>query len=52
MGGLMSITGKPGDVAAKPVIDVERNRNYWNDVQRTLGARSVQPYDFKLQVER
>ena len=49
---VQQITGKTGDVAAKPVIDVERNRNYWNDVQRTLGARSVQPYDFKLQVER
>lgn len=35
-----------------PVIDLERDRNYWNDVQRSLGVKSIEPYDFNVRVQK
>ena len=37
----------PGDV----VLDVGVNRSYWNDFARSLGAKNVEPFDFKVTVE-
>jgi len=38
--------------SSKPVIDIGRDRNYWNDVQRSLGNKSVQPFDFNVTVQK
>ena len=33
-------------------LGVDLNRSYWNDLRRSNGAKGVQPYDFKVQVDR
>jgi hypothetical protein len=33
-------------------LGVDLNRSYWNDLSRSFGAKGVQPYDFKVQVDR
>lgn len=41
-----------GEGDNKVTIDVARDRNYWNDVQRSLGNRSIQPYDFSVTLDK
>ncbi|WP_454849153.1 hypothetical protein [Rhizobium binxianense] len=33
-------------------LDLGVNRSYWNDLTRSFGAKSVQPYDFSVDVAR
>lgn len=49
---VQQIVGSSNEAADVRVIDVERDRNYWNDVQRSLGVRSIQPYDFNVKLEK
>ena len=40
----------PGAAAEGPVtLDVGINRSYWNDLARSFGAKSVQPYSFSIE---
>jgi len=36
----------------KITLDVDVNRSYWNDFNRSLGAKGVQPYNFDVQLAR
>lgn len=36
----------------KVTLDVDLNRSYWNDFSRSLGAKSIQPYNFDVQLAR
>ncbi|MFB9952227.1 hypothetical protein ACFFP0_25575 [Rhizobium puerariae] len=52
-----SIDVKDLEVGAAPksgpvTLGVDVNRSYWNDLTRSFGARSVKPYDFRVQIER
>ncbi|MCC0035933.1 MAG: hypothetical protein H6887_11815 [Hoeflea sp.] len=49
---VQQIVGQSTDDSKTAVIDIERDRNYWNDVQRSLGVRSIEPYDFNVKVQR
>ncbi|OWV79528.1 hypothetical protein ATY77_26410 [Rhizobium sp. R634] len=33
-------------------LDVNVNRSYWNDLSRSFGAKTVQPYDFSVDVAK
>jgi len=47
-----SIVQQTPEASMAPVIDIERDRNYWNDVQRSLGDRSIEPYDFNVKIQK
>ncbi len=36
----------------KVTLDVDINRSYWNDFNRSLGAKGTQPYNFDVQLAR
>ena len=49
---VQQIVGQSTDNSKAAVIDIERDRNYWNDVQRSLGVRSIEPYDFNVKIQK
>ncbi|PWW04238.1 hypothetical protein DFR52_101932 [Hoeflea marina] len=48
----IDVESLPPQVGGAVALDIGRDRNYWNDLQRSFGNRSVQPYDFKVQLQK
>ena len=49
---LRQLEQAPTSSTCTVTLGVDLNRSYWNDLSCSFGAKGVQPYDFKVQVDR